>query len=129
MMLIPAFRHNSATDAMALDSIYVSLMSGRAVEVPDSMERPAKYVRLQAQNALKSGTGVLRDSTGRILHDSQTLRAAGLRTGDTLTLQVRQTVLAGTKWFAGEHSPLYLDGSVDTWGDPDNGGDSSSVQK
>ena len=37
------------------------------------MERPLKYVKLQAQNALLTGAGVLRDSAGRILDESQTV--------------------------------------------------------
>ena len=39
--------HSSA--AMACNSIRVALMSGRSVEVSASMERPLKYLRLQAQ--------------------------------------------------------------------------------
>ena len=37
------------------------------------MERPLKYVKLQAQNALLTGPGVLQDSAGRILDESQTV--------------------------------------------------------
>ena len=44
-----------AAEAMLMDSIHVSLMSGRAVQVPASMELSLKHVRLQAQSALDTG--------------------------------------------------------------------------
>ena len=86
-----------ATESMVPGSLHVFLMSGRGVELPASMELSLKHVRLQAQSALHTGTGVLRDSMGRALDDRQTVAAAGLRPGDVLTLQVRQTLLASNK--------------------------------
>ena len=73
----------SATDAMASDYINVALMSGRAAQVPVIMDHPLKRVRLEAQSVLRTGMGVLRDLTGRILDDCQTASAASLRTCST----------------------------------------------
>ena len=117
-----------ATDAMASDYINVALMSGRAAQVPVTMDRPLKRVKLEAQSVLQTGMGILRDSTGRILDDCQTARAAGLKSGDTLTLQVRQTRLASHR-SGSAFVALKGDGSVVTWGDTHSGGDSSRVQK
>ena len=74
--------------AMASDSVHVALMSGRGAQVPASIDRPFKYVKLQAQNALQTGLGVLRDSTGRVLDEQKTVGEAGLRLGDSLTLKI-----------------------------------------
>ena len=68
---------------MASDYINVALMSGRAAQVPVFMDRPLKRVKLEAQSALQTGMGILRDSTGCILDDCQTATAAGLKSGDT----------------------------------------------
>ena len=58
---------------MACESISVTLMSGRAVQVPASMDDSLGDVRLEAQRALQSGMGVLRDSKGELLDDQQTV--------------------------------------------------------
>ena len=58
---------------MACESISVTLMSGRAVQVPASMDDSLRDVRLEAQRALQSGMGVLRDSQGQLLDDQQTV--------------------------------------------------------
>ena len=101
----------SATDAMASDYINVALMSGRAAQVPVIMDRPLKRVKL-----------------GRILDVFRTASAAGMKSGDTLTLQVRQTRLASHN-FGRASAALRGDGSVVTWGGPYSGGDSSRVQE
>ena len=49
-----------AAQAMVVGSIHVSLMSGRAVQVPASTELSLKHVRLYAQSALD--TGLLRSN-------------------------------------------------------------------
>ena len=115
-----------ATDAMASDYINVVLMSGRAAQVPVIMDQPLKRVKLETQSGLRTGMGVLRDSKGGILDDCQTASAAGLKSGDTLTLQVRQTRVASHK-LGMAFAALKGDGSVVTWGDPDYGGDSTRV--
>ena len=99
--------------AMASDSVHVALMSGRGAQVPASIDRPLKYVKLQAQNALQTGLGVLRDSTGRVLDEQKAVGEAGLRLGDSLTLQVRPARLASN----GHSFAVTMgDGSVVTWG-------------
>ena len=94
----PKLKLLCATDAMASDYINVALMSGRIAQVPVTMDRPLKRVKLEAQSALQTSIGVLRDLHGRILDDCQTVGAAGLKSGDSLTLQVRQTRLASHKF-------------------------------
>ena len=118
----------SATDAMASDFINVALMSGRAAQVPVTMDRLLKRIKLEAQSALQTGMGVLRDSKGRILDDCQTASAAGVKSGDTLTFQVRQTRLASHK-IGIAFAALKGDGSVVTCGYRNGGGDSSKVQE
>ena len=117
-----------ATHAMASDYINVAMMSGRAAQVPVIMDRPLKFVKLEAQSALQTGMGVLRDSKGCILDDRQTASAASLKSGETLTLQVRQTRLASHK-LGSSFAALMGDGSVVTWGHPDCRGDSGRVQE
>ena len=97
---------------MASDYIHVALMSGRAAQVPVTMDRPLKRIKFEAQSALQTGMGLLRDSTGRILDDWQTA----------------ETRLASHK-LGSSFAALIGDGSVVTWGDPDRGGDSSHVQE
>ena len=107
--------HKHSSDAMASGCIHVALMSGRAVAVSASTERPLKYVRLQAQGALQTGHGVLRDEVGRVLDDSKTVGEVGLGPGDVLTLQVRQTMLASSKC-GSAFATMFGNGSVVTWG-------------
>ena len=73
--------NESAADAMTSDCINVVLMSGRAAQVPVIMDRPLKRVKLDAQSALQTGVGILRDSKIRILDDCQKASAAGLKSG------------------------------------------------
>ena len=114
---------------MTSTPIEVAPLSGRSLQVPaaDSMERPVKYLKLQAQGSLHTGVGILRDSSGQILDDSEILGEAGVQPGDTLTLQVRQTMVA-SRFLGSAFAAIIGDGSVVTWGDPQNGGDSSKVQ-
>ena len=119
-----------AADAMACESVQlqVALVSGRAVQIPASMERTLKCVKLEAQRSLQTGLGVLRDSAGRLLDDSQTVGAAGLKHGDALTLQVRQTMLASSRrWRNRAFAAIMGDGSLVTWGHPVCGGHCSAV--
>ena len=113
---------------MASDFLRVALISGRAVQVPASMDCPLKSIKLQAQRSLQTSLGILRDSKGQILDDCQTVKEAGLELGDALTLQVRQTMLASSK-FGAAFAAMMGDGSVVTWGNSACGGDSSTVQQ
>ena len=80
-----------------LITINVALMSGRSVQIEAMVELLLKDVKLQAQNSLLTNLGVLRNSAGQVLDEAQTVDEAGLRSGDVLTLQVRQTLLASNK--------------------------------
>ena len=113
---------------MASISVRVTLISGRCVQISVSMDCTLKSIKLQAQRSLQTGLGVLLDSKGQVLDDCETAGAAGLKAGDTLTLQVRQTMLASCK--SGQALAATMgNGSVVAWGHPDNGGDCSSVQE
>ena len=56
----------------------------------------------------------------------QTAGAAGVKPGEVLTLQVRQTVLAATKT---AFAAVLADGSVAAWGEATYGGDGSSAPR
>ena len=99
-------------------------MSGKTADIAATMDTSLKDVKLQAQSALQSASGVLMSCQGQFLDADQTLAEAGVRPGDVLTLQVRQTVLAAT---SGAFAAILGDGSVVAWGSSD-GGDSSAVQ-
>ena len=117
---------------MTSHQIEVALISGRTVQVPARAESTLKEVKLLAQSALQTGMGVLRDSTGEIVDERQTVGAAGLKQTDVLTLQVRQTMVARTRF---TFAAMLGDGSVVTWGPMLNlfgescGADSSAAQQ
>ncbi|CAE7738714.1 unnamed protein product [Symbiodinium sp. CCMP2456] len=82
-------------------------------------------LKLQAQKALQTGRGMLLNASGDILHGALTIGQASLRTGDVLTLHLRETSMAAT---ASAFAAVLGDGSLVSWGNPNSGGDSSSVQ-
>ena len=100
---------------MAPGSISVALLSGKTFEIQSSPERPLSQLKLLAMQGLQTGKGILRDAKGQILDESKTKGKLGLKAGDALTLQVRQTTATSTSrsWAA-----ILGDGSVVTWGDP-----------
>ena len=53
-------------------------------------------LKLQAQKALQTGRGMLLTASGDILHGALTVGQASLRTGDVLTLHLRETSMAAT---------------------------------
>ena len=97
------------------DCVYVALMSGRSVQLEVKMGQRLMDVKLRAQTALQTGNGILRNFQGRILDERETLGQAGLKPGDTLTLQVRQTAVAGGR-SASSFSSIMGDGRVVTCG-------------
>ncbi|CAE7943562.1 ADS3 [Symbiodinium sp. KB8] len=113
-----------ATRAMSI-SVRVGLMSGRAVWISCKGNCTVGELRLQAQNALQTGSGRLVNTALEVLREEATLDQAGIKTGEDLLLHFRQLSLASTeRGFAA----LLSDGSVVTWGHADDGGDSSSVK-
>ena len=118
-------RMTSVAIAMAFDSVSVALMSGRAVEVAATSETRLEHVKLQAEETLQVGRGVLLNHRGELLATDQTLAEASLKPGEILTLHVRPILVAAT---AGAFAARLGDGSVETWGSRTSGGDSSLAQ-
>ena len=114
-------------------SVDVHLLSGKRasfeVEAYASVE-PLKY-RAQSALMLPDG-GRLLNSFGEVLNGADTVAEAKLMSGDALTLHLnRQVQLQATK--PGSNTSAFAavlgDGSVVTWGDSNDGGDSSAVQE
>ena len=135
-------------------SVSVTLLSGRSRVISLSPECTVEELRLQAQLSLKVGLERLvtesgADATninkllqvttvivnidnsktrlvpGVILQGKATLRASNLQNGATVTAHVRQAQLVSS---ALAFALLRPDGSVVTWGNAIDGGDSSGVQ-
>ena len=53
-----------AIGAIVPQYFHMALMGGRAAQVPVTMDRPLKRLEFEAQRALQTGMGVLRDSKG-----------------------------------------------------------------
>eukprot|EP00439_Symbiodinium_sp_Y106_P022733 s1164_g2.t2 len=111
--------------AMSCVILEVALLSGRAVQVTAAASWTMEELKLQAQKALQTGRGMLLTASGDILHGALTVGQASLRTGDVLTLHLRETSMAAT---ASAFAAVLGDGSLVSWGNPNSGGDSSSVQ-
>ena len=102
--------------AIVLD---VTLISGRRVSLEAGLGSSVR-------RALGVGNGRLFNSSGLLVDGDATLEAAGFQTGDCLTLQVGKVqICGGLESFAA----ILADGSVDTWGVGEQGGDSSEVQE
>ena len=115
---------------MASSPVSVTLMSGKTVQIACGMESSLRDLKLQAQAALKTGRGVLRSSGGQVLDVRQTLAEAGVKPGDALTLQTRQTALAAHRAATSSSFCAILgDGCAATWGDRHCGGRSGPVQE
>ena len=118
----------SERSLVADDSIevVVSLPSGRCEAVAAQQSGTIADLKVAAQQSL--GQGFLRLATpdGRLLDPTESLLLSGLQNGDSLTAVAQQPKIAAT-WYA---FALWCVGGdrIVTWGDPDEGGDSSSVQ-
>ena len=106
-------------------TVEIRLLSGRTAAVKASMDEAVETLRRQAQIALGVGKGRLVDSSGVVLDDSAVIVDSGVRNGDSLALHVNRVQASAT---AVAFAVVLGDGSVVTWGAPNVGGDSSSVQ-
>ena len=104
----------------------VALTSGRSANISIPQSSKGGDLRLLAQQSLGQGFLKLVSSQGCILADPEAVEAAGLQDGDQLTAIARKAHLAAS----GQAFALWCCGSdgVVTWGDPNDGGDSSAVQ-
>ncbi|CAK9071817.1 Putative E3 ubiquitin-protein ligase HERC2 [Durusdinium trenchii] len=106
-------------------SIAVALLSGRSRVITAHPDSTVDDLRLQAQLSLKVGLERLVTETGVILQGKSTLRASHVQSGATLTAHVRQSQLVSS---ALAFALLRSDGTVVSWGNAVDGGDSSAVQ-
>ena len=75
-------------------SVNVQLISGRAVALEARADETCQEVSLRAQGALGVGKGRLLTSSGETLDGAATVKRAGLKDCDVLTLHVGQTRVA-----------------------------------
>ncbi|CAE7748222.1 unnamed protein product, partial [Symbiodinium pilosum] len=83
-------------------------------------------LRRRAERELCTGLCKLISESGRLLPELATIDEVGLKSGEHLTAAVRQPQIAATLT---AFALLRADGSVVTWGEPNQGGDSSEVQE
>ena len=106
-------------------SVEVGLLSGKTVTVTADEGELVEALKLRAQTALGVGRRRLVDSSGSIVDACSTVAAAQLQNNDSLSLHLdRPQIQSACAAFAA----ILGDGSTMTWGNPDNGGDSSAVQ-
>eukprot|EP00435_Cladocopium_sp_Y103_P050430 s62_g15.t1 len=106
--------------------IHVALPSGRGETISILRRGNVVDLKIAAQRSLGQPFLRLAAPDGRLLDPTEPLRIYGLKDGDSLTAVAQQPKIAATSfafamWCAGA-------GRVVTWGDPENGGDSSRVQ-
>ena len=107
--------------------INVALPSGKRKSLTVDESSKVGDLRILAQQSFGQGFLKLVSATGRCLADpAETLLAAGIGEGDHVTAIVQQANLAATEdafalWCCGGDRVL-------TWGNPEAGGDSSSLQ-
>ena len=112
-------------------SVNVHLLSGKSASLEVEADASVESLQQRAQRALAAGGGMLLNSFGEVLDGAKTIKEAKLKSGDELSLHVKQVHIKATKhdgmYFA--FAALLGDGSVVTWGIAGNGGDSSAVQE
>ena len=96
----------------------VALMSGKRVSLEADPEASVGSLKQRAQRALEVGHGRIFNSFESILDGDATLEAAGLLTGECLTLHIGQLQIS-----AGKDHRCFA-----AWGKVDSGGDSRAVQ-
>ena len=112
-------------------SVDVHLLSGKRVSLEVEADASVESLKQRAQRALATGRGRLLNSSGVVLDERNTIMQAKLKSGDELTLHVKQVQLIATKTRErlGAFSAILGDGVVVTWGDTHNVGDSSAAQE
>eukprot|EP00435_Cladocopium_sp_Y103_P040989 s671_g11.t1 len=106
--------------------VTVALPSGRSEKLLIPQSSKVGELRLLAQKSFKLGFLRLAAADHSVVDPTKSLQAAGLEDGDHLTaIAVEANLAASGRAFA-----LFCCGGdqVVTWGDPQNGGDSSEVQ-
>ena len=115
---------DSCTGEMSI-SVEVRLLSGRTAIVKADLDEEVETLNIRAQTALGVGKGRLVDSFGSLLNASALVSESKIKSGDSLSLQIKRVQLQGS---GNSFAAILGDGSVVTWGHAGLGGDSSSVQ-
>lgn len=102
------------------------MLSGQSILLSVTSATRVSYVRKQAQQefGIAISTVSLR---GEVLDSEGTLEGAGVQANDTLYVTVQRCRIFSNQ-HAGAFACLKADGTVETWGDMDRGGDSNSAQ-
>ncbi|CAE7853297.1 unnamed protein product, partial [Symbiodinium sp. KB8] len=110
-------------------TVEVGILSGRTATVQAGLDEEVNGLTRRAQTVFGVGKGRLLDSSRNVLDARLSIREAGVQTGDSLTLHINQIQLQGSRDpDRSAFAAILGDGSVVTWGDADNGCDSSAVQ-
>ena len=110
-------------------TLHVSLLSGRTVQIETELDVDVGVFKRRAQRALSVGKSRLVHPSGSMLNEAMTIRDSELCSGDILHLQMQPIRMRATgAYSAGAFAAILADGSVVTWGNARNGGDSSAVQ-
>ena len=106
-------------------TVDIGLLSGKDATVKAGLDEKVGALKHRAQIALGVGRARLVDSSGSVLDASAPIKRARLQNGDLLTLHVSTVAVQACH---NAFAAILGDGSVVTWGNPVNGGDSSVVQ-
>lgn len=98
------------------------MLSGQSVLLSVTTTTRVSYVRKRAQQEFGISTVSLR---GEVLDSEGTLEGAGVQANDTLYVTVQRCRIFSNQ-HAGAFACLKADGTVETWGDMDRGGDSNT---
>ena len=118
--------HSDCPPRIMSVTVQVALLSGRALHLEAELDSTIDTFKRKVQTAFTTDRGRLLDSACRVLDVSATVRECGLHPGVLLTWHVGRVQVAANFNAA---AAILSDGAVATWGHPNYGGDSSSVQE
>ena len=119
----PAVEQHSAARGDGAIRLVVCTLGGRQLCAVTT--RPSKRIRTLYREAESAASAPLRLLANQgILRPGISFRDAGLADGQIVTVVVHLPQITANE---GAVTALKGDGSVLTWGDPENGGDSSSI--
>jgi len=106
--------------------VHIVLPSGRSETISVLRCGTVVDLKIAAQHSLGQCFLRLASSNGHLLDPADPLRLYGLQNGDSITAVAQQPKIAATR----RAFALWCDGGniIVTWGDPERGGDSSTVQ-
>eukprot|EP00439_Symbiodinium_sp_Y106_P085520 s55_g28.t2 len=114
--------------------VTVGLLSGKTATVTADLDEEVATLKRRAETALGVGRGRLVGSSGTVLDANAPIKHTSLQDGDFLTLHINRVQVQASREAStatrghGAFAAILGDGTVVTWGDDHNGGDSSAVQ-